>query len=118
MRLGFAILAAAPLIAAALPAQAQDRAVASTEISTGAYAQAETKLQAQLRAHPDLPELLLNLAAVYAQTGRTSEARALYTRVLDQDDVLMDLSADRTAGSHAVARTGLRRIEAVQFTAR
>ena len=118
MRIGLAILAAAPLVVAALPAQAQDRAVASTEISAGAYDQAEAKLQSQLRAHPDLPELLLNMAAVYAQTGRIAEARTLYARVLDQKEVLMDLSADRTLGSHAVARTGLRRIEAVQFSAR
>jgi tetratricopeptide (TPR) repeat protein len=118
MRFGFAILAAAPFVVAALPAQAQDRTVASTEISTGAYAKAESKLEAALRASPNRPELLLNLAAVYAQTGRTPEARALYTRVLGQDEVLMDLSAERTAGSHAVARTGLQRIEAVQFSAR
>jgi DNA-binding SARP family transcriptional activator len=115
MRTAF-LLAAVPLIAA-LPVQAQEAAV-STQIAQGAYTQAESKLLADLRIHPDRPELLLNLAAVYAKTGRTSDARSLYTRVLEQDDVLMDLSAERTAGSHAIAERGLQRLNAIQFTAR
>jgi predicted Zn-dependent protease len=117
MRIAFVFLAAAPLIAA-FPAQAQDSAVASTQIADGAYSQAEARLLAELRIHPGRPELLLNLAAVYAKTGRAGEARSLYTRVLSQDDVLMDLSTDQTAGSHAVAQRGLRRLDTVQFSAR
>jgi Tfp pilus assembly protein PilF len=117
MRIGLVLLAAAPLIAA-LPAQAQDSAVASTQIAQGDYSQAETKLLGELRVHPGRPELLLNLAAVYAKTGRAGEARALYTKVLATDDVLMDVSVDRTAGSHALAQRGLRRLDTVQFSAR
>ena len=63
------ILAAAPLFAA-LPATAQVRSVAADEIAQGAYADAEAKLQTELRVYPTRPELLLNLAAVYARTGR------------------------------------------------
>lgn len=117
MRIGFYLLAAAPLIAA-LPAHAQDSAVASTEIAQGDYSTAESKLLAELRIHPGRPELLLNLAAVYAKTGRMDEARVLYTKVLTKDDVLMDISTERTAGSHALAQYGLRRLDNVQFTAR
>ena len=117
MRLALVILAAAPLIAA-LPAQAQDSAVASTQIAQGDYAAAESKLRAELRIYPERPELLLNLAAVYAKTGRAGEARSLYTKVLSKDDVLMDLSAEQTAGSHLLAQRGLRRLETVQFSAR
>jgi len=117
MRIGFVLLAAAPLIAA-LPAQAQDSAVASTQIMQGDYSQAESKLLTELRIHPGRPELLLNLAAVYSKTGRADEARALYTKVLGTDDVLMDVTLDRTAGSHALAQRGLQRLETVQFTAR
>jgi DNA-binding SARP family transcriptional activator len=116
MRIAF-LIAAAPLMLAALPASAQD-AVASSQISTGAYDQAEQKLKAELRIHPDRPELLLNLAAVYARTGRVGEARALYSQVLSQREVLMDLPAERTAGSHAIARTGLKLLGPMQFTAR
>lgn len=117
MRIGLVLLAAAPLVAA-LPAQAQDSAVASTHIVQGDYARAESKLLAELRIHPGRPELLLNLAAVYAKTGRVGEARSLYTKILSKDDVLMDLSAEQSAGSHALAQRGLRRLDAVQFSAR
>ncbi|MBC9031264.1 tetratricopeptide repeat protein [Sphingomonas sp. JC676] len=118
MRMGLVAAAIAPLTLIAIPAQAQDSAVASAQIFSGAYDKAEQKLLAELRIHPNRPELLLNLAAVYVQTGRDAEARALYTRVLAQDDVLMDLRAERTVGSHAVAQNGLKRIETVQFSAR
>ncbi|ATY31720.1 tetratricopeptide repeat protein [Sphingomonas psychrotolerans] len=117
MRIGFVLVAAASFVAA-VPAQAQDSAVASTQIAQGDFAQAESKLMAELRVHPGRPELLLNLAAVYAKTGRTSEARSLYTKVLGQNDVLMDISAEQTAGSHALAQRGLRRLDTVQFSAR
>jgi thioredoxin-like negative regulator of GroEL len=116
MRIALVLLAAAPL-ALALPAHAQSD-VASTAIVDGAYSTAEAKLVGELRARPDQPELLLNLAAVYAKTGRIAQARTLYDRVLSQDEVLMDLASQRTAGSHAIARTGLDRLEAVQFSAR
>ncbi|RYY24680.1 MAG: tetratricopeptide repeat protein [Sphingomonadales bacterium] len=111
------LFAAAPLILAALPASANDRPIPA-KISTGAYDDAEKALQAELRIYPNRPELLLNLAAIYAKTGRAGEARTLYAKVLDQRDVLMDVTADKVAGSHAIANTGLKRIQAVQFTAR
>lgn len=118
MRAACLVFAAVPLVALALPASAQDRGLATTQIATGAYADAEKALAAELRIYPNRPELLLNLAAVYAKTGRAAQARALYGAVLAQDDVLMDLPADRTAGSHAIARTGLARLDRVQFSAR
>ncbi|MET0308011.1 MAG: tetratricopeptide repeat protein [Sphingomonas sp.] len=119
MRMGLVVAAVAPLMFIAIPAQAQeDRAVASADIFNGAYTRAEQKLLAQLRVHPNRPELLLNLAAVYVQTGRDAEARALYSQVLAQADVLMDISAQRTVGSHVIAQNGLKRIETVQFSAR
>jgi hypothetical protein len=111
------LLALVPVSTAALSARADDGA-AYTLIADGAYTQAESRLRAEMRIYGERPELLLNLAAVYARTGREAEARSLYVRVLRQDEVLMDLDADRSAGSHAIARTGLRRLERVQFTAR
>jgi Tfp pilus assembly protein PilF len=117
MRIALVFLAAAPLVAA-LPAQAQDSAVASTQIVQGDYSQAESALLAELRIHPGRPELLLNLAAVYAKTGRAGEARSLYTKVLSKDDVLMDLRTEQAVGSHALAQRGLRRLDGVQFSAR
>lgn len=113
-----ALLAVAAPLALAFPAHAQSD-IASSAIVQGAYADAEAKLLTELRSNPDQPEALLNLAAVYSKTGRTGEARSIYNRVLAQDEVLMDLASNRTAGSHAIARTGLQRLQpAVQFTAR
>ena len=110
-----ALVLAAPLALAPMPAQAQDGdRVASTAIAKGDFAGAERILLQELRIHPGRPELLLNLAAVYAKTGRQSEARALYQQVLGKDDVLMDLSADRTAGSHAIALAGMRTLDGYQ----
>lgn len=111
------ILAAAPLFAA-LPANAQVRSVAAAEIAQGDYSQAEAKLQSELRVYPTRPELLLNLAAVYARTGRTADARRIYAQVMQGSDVLMDLPGERVAGSHAIAQRGLNRLgEPVQYTA-
>ena len=123
MVLGTTLLAnaAAPFALTALPAQAQSRngdPVASAAIFDGNFSQAEQQLSARLRLDPDQPELLLNLAAVYAQTGRTSQARALYIRVLQQRDVEMDLSADRVSTSHVVANKGLQYIRTLQLSAR
>ncbi|MDT8757518.1 tetratricopeptide repeat protein [Sphingomonas psychrotolerans] len=117
MRIGLVLLAAAPFVAA-LPVQAQDSTVASEQIVQGDYSQAESALLTELRIHPGRPELLLNLAAVYAKTGRASEARSLYTKVLSKDDVLMDLRTEQAVGSHALAQRGLRRLDMVQFSAR
>jgi Flp pilus assembly protein TadD len=120
MRIALAHLAiAAPLMLAAYPVQAQEAdQVASTTIARGAYADAEKALVKELRIYPGRPELLLNLAAVYAKTGRDAEARDLYAKVLSQREVLMDVTPEQTAGSHAIARTGLRRLENVQLSAR
>ncbi|MEP9360307.1 tetratricopeptide repeat protein [Sphingomonas sp. KR3-1] len=121
MRTALIVLAAAPFALAALPAQAQAQngdPVASAAIFDGNYSQAEQQLNAKLRLDPGQPELLLNLAAVYAQTGRTAEARALYIQVLQQRDVEMDQSADRMAMSHAIANKGLQYIRTLQLSAR
>ncbi|MES2988045.1 MAG: tetratricopeptide repeat protein [Pseudomonadota bacterium] len=111
------LFAAAPLLFAALPASANDETIPAA-IAAGAYDQAEQAIQADLRIYPNRPELLLNLAAIYAKTGRTSEARAIYAKVLAQRDVLMDVRADKVAGSHAIAAAGLRRVQSVQLTSR
>jgi Flp pilus assembly protein TadD len=110
---------AAPLALATVPALAQTGDTnAYGAITSGDYARAEAKLNADLRVHPGRPELLLNLAAVYARTDRVDAARQLYRQVLAQDDVLMDLTPERTAGSHAIAQAGLARLPAQTLTSR
>jgi thioredoxin-like negative regulator of GroEL len=98
-------------------AGAQQR-TAYQQIAAGNFSKAEQTLVAERRIFPQRPELMLNLAAVYQQTGRAEGARALYEAVLNQPEVMMDVSAERTAGSHAIARNGLRRLPGVQMTSR
>lgn len=90
----------------ATPAMAADRN-GTRAIVAGDYTTAEQTLLAERRIFPRRPELMLNLAAVYRQTGRDAEARALYAEVLRRDDVLMDMLDQRTATSHAIAQSGL-----------
>lgn len=110
MRL-FHIATAASLLAIAAPALSQEytayRAIAAKD-----YAAAERRLVALRRGAPDRPELMLNLAAVYAKTGRGALARDLYVEVLRRPALLMDMPSGRVASSHAVARFGLLLLEA------
>lgn len=105
------LVASLAAAAQAAPAQTRTDPLAAQAIERGDYAKAERRLIAERRIFPNRPEILLNLAAVYAQTDRANEARALYQRVLANEDVLMDLSAERTASAHAIAETGLRQLD-------
>ncbi|MES2442272.1 MAG: tetratricopeptide repeat protein [Pseudomonadota bacterium] len=119
MRFAPCFLLAAPLLAIAAPAHAQEfETVASTTIERGDYRTAEKLLTQEVRRHGTRPEFMLNLAAVYVHTGRAAEARALYQQVLARPDVAMELVNESAAGSHAIARAGLRRLETPTQTAR
>jgi thioredoxin-like negative regulator of GroEL len=107
-----ATLAAVAVLAMPGVAQANDRN-GFAAIATGDYAHAERILVAERRIYPSRPELMLNLAAVYRQTGREADAQALYADVLRRPDVLMDLPNQRTMSSHAVARKGMGRLTQV-----
>ncbi len=112
--------AATVAMLAALPASAQSGAVrvAHDALAQGDYARAEAVLTAEQRIFPNSPEVLVNLAAVYARTGRVQQAAALYRQILARQDMLLDASADRTVSSHAVATAGLRRVSSLQTAAR
>lgn len=110
-----AALAAAAIVAA--PAQAgvtQDAAIHQS-ITSGDLATAESALLPRLRDGEDSPEVLLNLAAVYALTDRPEAAQALYRWVLSERDTVMDLSQREgdTKTAHAIAREGLNRLQVV-----
>lgn len=103
------LLIAGAMLALPLTAAAQDRGdrYAHAAIERGDYVAAERQLKREARVSPNRPEVLLNLAAVYAKTQRDDEARELYQRVLASDDVRMAQKADRVAGSHRIAQVGL-----------
>ena len=103
------LLIVGAMLALPTAAVAQDRSdrFAHAAIERGDYNAAERKLKQEVRVFPNRPEVLLNLAAVYARTQRADEARALYERVLSVEDVRMAQKADRVAGSHRIAEVGL-----------
>jgi thioredoxin-like negative regulator of GroEL len=106
-------VAAAPAYAAGDPVQ-----MSRAAIVRGDYAAAEKMLSAERRVYPGRPEVLLNLAAVYANTGRVAQAADLYRSVLSEDDVLMNVTSDRVASAHDIASRGLMRLGAGQTASR
>ncbi len=113
------IVLAAPLaLTPAAQAQTVEQPNAHLAIAAGDYDLAERQLLAEQRIFPARPEVMLNLAAVYARTGRVAEARALYHRVLALKPVAMDLSDGEIDASHAVARRGIRLLDAGQMAGR
>ncbi|MBM3928480.1 MAG: tetratricopeptide repeat protein [Sphingomonadales bacterium] len=113
-------LAAAVAAMVATPALAQDGAVRSAHnaILGGDYAKAEQLLIAERQIFPANAEVLVNLAAVYAATGRQMQAATLYRQVLDRAPVLLDRNDSSVVSSHQIAQAGLGRINAYQTAAR
>ena len=97
------------MMAAAAPAMAAER-TGFQAISAGNLPMAERQIDAAMRANPGRPELMLNLAAVYLETGRDAEARALYSTVLREAAVAMDMPSGAVMSSHDVALRGLERL--------
>ena len=114
-----ALILAAPLaLTPAAQAERLEGPYAHATIQRGDYAVAERKLTAEARVFPNKPEVLLNLAAIYARTGRVSDARALYDRVLSLQSVAMDVADGQVAPSHLIANRGLRLLDSAQVAAR
>jgi len=105
----FATLAMAVAVTAGAPAMAKEK-LANAAIMAGDYGAAERILVDQPRAYKQLPEMMLNLAFVYAQTGRQAEAGVLYREVLKQPDVDLDNSIGSSLSSHEMAKIGLSRL--------
>lgn len=101
----------------ATPALASER-TGFTAIASGDFTRAEQQLNAERRIYPQRPELMLNLAAVYAKTNRATAARALYAAVLDRPAVAMDLPNGAVLSSHDIASTGLNRLPTAQMATR
>ncbi|KQN70787.1 hypothetical protein [Sphingomonas sp. Leaf62] len=123
MRIGTLVLLAPALAAMgfAASANAQDAQYAHAAIEAGKLPQAERALERDTRAGSREPQVLLNLAAVYAMTDRPDAARALYTRVLAGEDASLLMQSNQVARAHDVARRGLRMLDrsgTQQLTAR
>lgn len=123
MRIGTVALLgpALAVMAIASSASAQNVEYAHAAITAGNLPSAERSLERETRAGSREPEVLLNLAAVYAMTQRPAEARSLYQRVLDAKDASLVMPSSQVASSHDVARRGLRLLDqpgALQLTSR
>jgi Tfp pilus assembly protein PilF len=72
------------------------------------WAAAEQQLLAGLQKDPDSSFRRLNLAWVYAQTGRKAEAAALYREILERDkDRVASLSSRDGQSAAQLAKRGL-----------
>jgi len=123
MRIGTIVLIAPALAAMgfAASANAQRAEYAHAAIEAGKLPQAERALERDARAGSREPQVLLNLAAVYAMTDRPDAARSLYLRVLEGEDASLLMPSDQVANAHDVARRGLRMLDrpgTLQLTAR
>lgn len=90
-------------------AQTQEQRYGFNAIQRDDLAGAEARLTAQRAQEPNEPSVLINLAHVYAKTGRLDQAEALYRQVMATDDVLMLTATNRQVGSHQLAQRGLDR---------
>lgn len=99
-----AFIAVAPL--SAIAAEPVDNYAADAVVAAR-YAEAVTMLQAHVAKDPMDESALINLAIAYRHTGRAAEAQAMYRRVLQLENVMLDTAKGRAMSSHDVARRGL-----------
>ena len=100
---------AVALFATAANAQTQEQRYGFNAIQRDDLAGAEARLTAQRAQEPNEPSVLINLAHVYAKTGRFEQAEALYRQVMATDNVLMLTASRQQVGSHQLAQRGLDR---------
>jgi thioredoxin-like negative regulator of GroEL len=108
MRGWFALIGAA-LIATGATAQTQEQKYGFNAIAKEDLTGAEARLIAQRALEPNEPSVLLNLAYVYAQTGRLDQATALYRQVMAGENVMMLTGGRQQVWSHEIAQRGLDR---------
>lgn len=104
-------------LAIAAPSLAADR-MGYVAIAAKDYGTAEKRLETERRIHPGRPELMLNMAEVYRNTGRNVEARTLYREVLARPVVDLDVPSGASVSSHDLAAAGLERLGDRQIVAR
>jgi Flp pilus assembly protein TadD len=104
------ILAAAPLACGLSAAQAQQPVdnYQSVALVAGHSARALPTLERNQRIDSSDECTLINLAVAYNRQGRSADARALYSRVLELENVQVDVANGAAMWSHDIARAGLR----------
>lgn len=108
-----AIILGTALVATAAGAQTQEQRYGFDAIQRADLTAAEARLSAERIAQPDEPSVLINLAHIYAKTGRMAQAETLYRQVLGGENVLMLTGSRRQLWSHDLAQNGLARARIV-----
>ncbi|RDE06561.1 tetratricopeptide repeat protein [Sphingomonas aracearum] len=90
----------------------------AAQIAQGDYPAAERVLVRSLKVDANDPELLLNLATVYARTDRADRARALYQQVLAAPDERLAVGGGDVLRAHALAQSGLQRLQPLNLASR
>ena len=103
--------------ATATAAQAHDRN-GFEQIAAGDLVRAQRLLEDERRMFPRATDVLLNLAAVYARTGRLANADSLYRQVAAAPDEMLEMPDGGDASAHALAQAGLTRVAARQVATR
>ena len=75
-------------------------------IARNDFSRMQAKLERAVKGGDTAPEVLLNLAAIYAKQGRGADAQALLAKVLEQQNVDM-ATLNGSAWSHDLARKGM-----------
>ena len=117
MRLSLAILASGLIPAIAMAAPASEvgypaGSLAVHSIQNGDYTAAERVLAPVSRDDASDPARLVNIAMVYARTGRLAEARDALAMVTQAPDETLTLSDGRDVSSRTIAANLLRSLDA------
>ena len=114
MRKLFVLPSLVLLLGVSAPAYASDD-VAFRAIQSRDWASAEKQLLAGLEKNPENVFRQLNLAWVYAQTGRKTEAAAIYQRIIASDSGSVAALASREGQAvKALAERGLAQLATAQ----
>ena len=111
MRMLMEVAAVAVLIAGGAGTASAENFNGAAQIARGDYAAAERIIVREQRLFPRDTDLLINLATVYARTGRIAEARRTYALAAAQPDEALDLTGSRTVSSRALATGALRSLD-------
>lgn len=105
------VAAVAVLIVGGASAASAENWNGAAQIARGDYAAAERIIVREQRLFPRDTDLLINLATVYARTGRVAEARRTYALAAAQPDEALEVASDRTVSSRRLATNALRMLD-------
>lgn len=89
-------------------------ALADPDHRAHASGTAETQLRHRLRASPDDPVMLAQLARHYMATDRPAKARRLYSAMMTLEDVELERTSGAPVSSRLLAKSALKQLDAAK----